>query len=69
MGIHRNEGKIMNEKTLLVLCYLITIVCILPFRKRLSKRWFVLSILLVPIVVYILLIMFFVAIALFWGDM
>ena len=37
MGIHRNEGKIMNEKTLLVLCYLITIVCILPFRKRLSK--------------------------------
>ena len=58
----------MNEKTLLVLCYLITIVCILPFRKRLSKRWFVVSVLFVPVAVYILLIMFFVAIALFWGD-
>ena len=58
----------MNEKTLLVLCYLITIVCIMPFRKRLSKRWFVLSILLVPIAVYVLLIMLFVAIALFFGD-
>ena len=68
MGIHRNEGKIMNEKTLLVLCYLIAIVCILPFRKRLSKRWFVLSILLVPIAVYVLLIMLFVAMALFFGD-
>ncbi len=68
MGIHRNEGKIMNEKTLLGLCYLITIVCILPFRKRLSKRWFVLSILLVPLAVYVLLIMLLVAIALFFGD-
>lgn len=58
----------MNEKTLLGLCYLITIVCILPFRKRLSKRWFVLSILLVPLAVYVLLIMLLVAIALFFGD-
>jgi len=58
----------MNEKTLLVLCYLIAIVCILPFRKRLSKRWFVLSILLVPLAVYVLLKMLFVAIALFFGD-
>ena len=58
----------MNEKTLLILCYLITTVCILPFRKRLSKRWFVLSILLVPIAVYVLLIMLFVAIAMFFGD-
>ena len=58
----------MNEKTLLILCYLITTVCILPFRKRLSKRWFVLSILFVPIAVYILLMILFVAIALISGD-
>ena len=58
----------MNEKTLLVLCYLITTAFILPFRKRLSKRWFVLSILFVPIAVYILLIILFVAIALILGD-
>ena len=58
----------MNEKTLLILCYLITTVCILPFRKRLSKRWFVLSILLAPIAVYVLLIILFVAIALIFGD-
>ena len=58
----------MNEKVLFVLCYLISTVCILPFRKRLSKRWFVLSILLIPIAIYGLLIILFVAIALIFGD-
>ncbi len=58
----------MNEKTLLILCYLITTVCILPFRKRLTKRCFVLSILLAPIAVYVLLIVLFVALALIFGD-
>ena len=58
----------MNERTLLILCYLITTVCILPFRKRLTKRCFVLSILLAPIAVYVLLIVLFVALALIFGD-
>ena len=58
----------MNEKTLLILCYLITTVCILPFRKRLTNRCFVLSILLAPIAVYVLLIVLFVALALIFGD-
>ena len=58
----------MNEKTLLILCYLITTVCILPFRKRLTKRCFVLLILLAPIAVYVLLIVLFVALALIFGD-
>lgn len=68
LRIHRNEGKIMNEKTLLILCYLITTVFIIPFKNRLSKRWFVLSILFIPIVVYVFLIAFFVALALLYGD-
>lgn len=58
----------MNEKTLLILCYLVTAICILPFAKRLSKRWLVVSILLIPIAIYALLILMFVAIALIYGD-
>lgn len=58
----------MNEKTLLLLCYLITTVCSLPFRKKLSRRCFAFLILLVPIVIYVLLIILFVVLALIYGD-
>ena len=58
----------MNEKPLLILCYLITTGCILSFRKRLSKRQIVVLLLLVPIAIYILLMFLFVALALIYGD-
>ena len=58
----------MNEKSLLFLCYLITTICILPFAKRLPKRWLAVSILFIPIAIYGLLLILFVGIALIFGD-
>ena len=58
----------MNEKSLLVLCYLITTICMLPFAKRLPKRWLAVSILFIPIAIYGLLLILFVVLALIFGD-
>ena len=58
----------MDEKSLLLVCYLTTVLCLLPFRKRFCKRKFVLLALVVPIFVYAFLIVVFVFLALLYGD-
>jgi len=58
----------MNEKTLLIICYCLTCACILPFRKRMSKRLFMALIVLLPLVVYAFVIGGIVLLAITYGD-
>ena len=58
----------MNEKTLLILCIVISIASLFPFRKRLRLKTYIICNIILPCAVYLALLVVLISLALIYGD-
>lgn len=58
----------MNEKTLFIVCVVISIATLVPFRKRMRLKTYIVCNITLPFVIYIALLIAIIALALIYGD-
>jgi hypothetical protein len=58
----------MNEKTLFLICFVISILILIFLQKRIKKSFFVIGLCVLPFLIYAIVLILIIILALIYGD-